>query len=514
MKPTNRGIFILLFIVSLVVLLRTAWLNDDAFITLRVADNWINGYGLTFNPPERVQAYTHPLWMFAMTLVYLLVRDGFFTLIILSLGVSLVTLALFFKTSDDLYAVCFGWGALMLSKSFVDFSTSGLENPATHLIILLFATIFLRIDSSLRPARLFVLFLLAGLAALNRIDSLLIFIPALIYLALRQGQDDITLRARLGIGAAGFGIFLLWEIFALFYYGFLFPNTYYAKLHAGVPQNFLFHQGIIYYINSIAWDPITLVVVFAALVFAFLQQDAKPRLIACGIILYLFYVLSIGGDFMSGRFFSAVFFASAILLARFFSQFTLQQKYIFAVIVLFLGILSPRGIVATFLNINDKVKLDEYSGITDEREVYFEGTSLMTLNRAFDMPQYMFADWGRQYRAEGKRVIVAGAAGMVGYFGGPNLHVIDTFALADPVLARMPIKNPYARIGHFERDLPKGYVETVESGTNQIANPNLAEYYEKMQFIVTGNLFLPGRIKTIWEMNMGQYDYLMQKATK
>jgi len=28
------------------VLLRTAWLSDDAFITFRVIDNFVNGYGL------------------------------------------------------------------------------------------------------------------------------------------------------------------------------------------------------------------------------------------------------------------------------------------------------------------------------------------------------------------------------------------------------------------------------------------------------------------------------------
>ena len=128
--------------------------------------------------------------------------------------------------------------------------------------------------------------------------------------------------------------FLLWELFALFYYGFLFPNTYYAKLHAGLPQAWMFNQGILYFINSISWDPITLIVIFTGIIFAFLQPDIKPRLIASGIVLYLFYILYIGGDFMTGRFFSAVFFASVILLVHFFSQFTTQQKYILAGIII------------------------------------------------------------------------------------------------------------------------------------------------------------------------------------
>ena len=38
------------------IFLANAWLGDDAYITFRVVDNFLNGYGLTFNPDERVPA--------------------------------------------------------------------------------------------------------------------------------------------------------------------------------------------------------------------------------------------------------------------------------------------------------------------------------------------------------------------------------------------------------------------------------------------------------------------------
>lgn len=509
MKQSNRALFSLLFIVSLTVFLRMAWLNDDAFITLRAVYNWVHGYGLTFNPPERVQAYTNPLWMFLMTVMYLIVRDGYFTLILLSLITSLVVIYFFVtKVSDDIPAVLFGWAILMLSKSFVDFSGSGLENPATHLILIVFLYYFFQTEFPASPRRIFLLFLLACAATLNRMDSLLFFMPALVYIFWKQHSfRDIRQMA------LGFTPFVLWEIFSLFYYGFPFPNTFYAKLGAGVPQNMLFNQGALYFLNSLTWDPITLVVVFIALVVAFGNEDWKFKSAAAGVALYLFYIFYIGGDHMTGRFFSAVIFASVVLLVKSMTWIPSQQKYLFIGVILFLGFISPRGTVATFLNKNDKVVLDQYNGISDEREVYFPGTSLTSLSRAFKM-QFPFAETGQKYGAEGKHVTVEGAIGMTGYFGGPNLHVIDIYALADPVLARMPINNPYARIGHFERDLPQGYVETFESGKNEIANPHLAEFYEKMNFITTGDLFLPGRLKTIWEMNTGQYNYLILKAMK
>src|ERR1044072_5834284 len=52
--------------VFFVILFRTAWVSDDAFITFRTVDNLLNGYGLRWNVVERVQSYTHPLWMFAI----------------------------------------------------------------------------------------------------------------------------------------------------------------------------------------------------------------------------------------------------------------------------------------------------------------------------------------------------------------------------------------------------------------------------------------------------------------
>jgi len=54
------------------VLLTFATTPDDAFITLRYAANLIHGYGLTFNPGQRVQGFTSPLGLGVAILVYAL----------------------------------------------------------------------------------------------------------------------------------------------------------------------------------------------------------------------------------------------------------------------------------------------------------------------------------------------------------------------------------------------------------------------------------------------------------
>ncbi|MDP7573157.1 MAG: hypothetical protein QF391_16270, partial [Myxococcota bacterium] len=45
------------------VVIAQAWVSDDAFITFRVIDNFVHGYGLRWNVDERVEVYTHPLWL-------------------------------------------------------------------------------------------------------------------------------------------------------------------------------------------------------------------------------------------------------------------------------------------------------------------------------------------------------------------------------------------------------------------------------------------------------------------
>ena len=57
----------LLTLTFLAMLIRTAWLSDDALITLRSVLNVTHGFGLRFNIDERVQTYTHPRWLAILT---------------------------------------------------------------------------------------------------------------------------------------------------------------------------------------------------------------------------------------------------------------------------------------------------------------------------------------------------------------------------------------------------------------------------------------------------------------
>ncbi|OQB39166.1 MAG: hypothetical protein BWY09_01167 [Candidatus Hydrogenedentes bacterium ADurb.Bin179] len=89
---------------------------------------------------------------------------------------------------------------------------------------------------------------------------------------------------------------------------------------------------------------------------------------------------------------------------------------------------------------------------------------------------------------------------------------MDQLALSDPLLARLPAMSAQMlRIGHLERPIPDGYLETLMTGENQLQDRNLAAYYDKLRLVTRGPLFSWERLKTIVEMNLGKYDHLIDK---
>jgi arabinofuranosyltransferase len=102
-------------------------------------------------------------------------------------------------------------------------------------------------------------------------------------------------------------------------------------------------------------------------------------------------------------------------------------------------------------------------------------------------------------RTAGRRVVVEDSVGYRGFFAGPGVHIVDRFALCDPLLARLaPL--PGQRIGHFARAVPDGYVETLASGTNRLSSAGLAAYYDRIRLIVAGPIWSLSRFKAMVEV--------------
>lgn len=504
MKNARLGLIVLLALIFIALLLRTGWVADDAFITMRTVDNFTHGYGLTWNTDERVQAYTHPLWMFLLTGAYLVTHDAYWATLGLSLLFSALTMAVFLAGSPaGEGSLLLGGAILLLSNAFVDYSTSGLENAGSHLIAIAFAILYLRERQSFSDRDVFLLSLLAGLAAFNRTDTLFIFIPALAFILL----SGPSLR-RAALVLAGFTPFILWEIFSLIYYGFLLPNTYYAKLNTGIAESILLRRGLLYFLNSLLRDPLTLIVIGWALFFSF-AGDRKERILAGGIVAYLAYIAYIGGDFMSGRYFSLPLLLSAYLLVRHLRLASPTYQGIALALVIALGLVAP---VPSFLQPTQFSA--NFAGVDDEQAWYYPYTGLSHLAPHHPLPDQE-QEWvvlGRRLRETGQKVYVVPVTGFIAYYAGPQVHIIDRFALGDALLARLPIPaDSNWRAGHFKRYLPMGYEATFSKGQNNIKDPSLAEYYDHLSQIIRGPIWSKERWLAIWRMNTGGYEYLIQQ---
>ena len=108
------NIFLISFL--FLIILRNAWICDDAYITFRTVDNFIHGHGLTWNLAERVQAYTHPLWMMIISFFYLFTKEIYYTVIFLSLTLCALT---FFYLSKKIYCLNFKYFIFLYCFSYI-----------------------------------------------------------------------------------------------------------------------------------------------------------------------------------------------------------------------------------------------------------------------------------------------------------------------------------------------------------------------------------------------------------
>lgn len=502
-----------------IVLVRTAWVCDDSYITFRTVDNFVNGYGLRWNVDERVQSYTNPLWMFLVAGLYALTGEIYLSVIALSIVLSVSAVALVvLGAARSSASAWISLAVLLSSKAFIDYSTSGLENPLTYLLSAVFFIFYARREDA-DGRRVFLVSLVAALAALNRMDTILLFLPALAYL----GAKTAPRRALVSV-IAGFAPLLIWELFSLVYYGFPFPNTAYAKLDTGIRQTDLIAQGIRYLANSLSADPPALLAVVAGVVTPFVIRKERVLPLSAGIVLYVFYAVWVGGDFMSGRLLAVPFFWSAALVAQLPFHTKGAAAAVAGILVLFF--VSPSAPLLSGGDFGEDypalaLARDGFRsthGIADERRFYYPDAGLLPYLRAGRpaiWPRLAWVDQALELRESGRTFALTDVDGFAGFFSGPRVHLLDVMALGDPLLARLPVADPRSwRIGHFQRTVPEGYPETIVTGSNKIRDRNTAVFYDKLSLITQGPLFDPARLEAVWEMNLGKYDNLLKRSTK
>ena len=495
---------LLLLSLFLWLCIRSAWLCDDSYISLRILKNFYSGDGLTWNPGQRVQAFSHPLWMLCLYFAGKIYGNLFLANIGLSVILSICSLFLispdhripFLKSLIMLLPM----GLLLFSKGFVDYTSSGLENPLSYF---LFGLIYLQVSRQ-KPRFSKKLYLLVALTVLNRMDTVLLLLPLLLY---QWYQSPVqTIRKAL----PGIMLLFAWLAFATFYFGFPLPNTYYAKLHSLYSPGDYITRGQEYYVAQLNYDPITFVIISFGVVLGQFHRSNLVKCLSLGILLYLFYIFRIGGDFMLGRFFALPAYTSAFLIFCFFRDAKLRFSISFtALISVVCGAYLQYPTV--FVPLQDARSDYRPKGllrhtITDERAAYYEVNGLLSARRSWPkvkpnanpnpLPEVRCLGLGR-----------------TGLKADPKQVIVDYCALTDPFLARLPaIYDPDWEIGHVRRYIPEGYLDSIYYHENRFTDSAMAMLWDDIHLVSYGNLWSMARLQAIWRLQTFTYDIDIEKS--
>ncbi len=533
-RSITRLLVLVAWATVLAVFLKNAWVSEDAYIAFRSVEQLFAGHGLRWNPHERVQVFTSPLWMMLLVSARLFTHNLFLAALALSAGCLGVLLFLTQRLMRSPLHFVVACAVLVCSRTFFDFTSSGLEHPLAYVLIALAFGLYARAvsgdpDASGPDRGATAFFFALGLAALCRHDLLTVLLPPaadLLWTRRRGGWRHV-----LTLAAIATAPLIAWSAVSLFYYGFPFPNTAYAKLNVGIPRVDLMWRGLQYLVITAQMDPITGAVLGAAFVRLALAGRSAQRWWAVGIATNLAYVVSVGGDFMLGRFLSFSFLVAVLAVGHWGPGFEWRRLGVearFSVRRPGRVALALAGALALYAAINPRTPVrtgpsysDElyYGDVADERGFYFQSTSLwqyalwrfMGDEAAHGFPAHRFAKTAEKMRNGHYTCVVTGNVGMTGYGVSLDTIIIDPFALTDPLLARLPAESN-SRIGHYTRPIPEGYDLTVCGRPAAIKDAGINAFQKRLALITQAPLLAPGRLRTIVAMNLGLYDKYLRNA--
>lgn len=434
MRPQSRQFAIVVTACGMLLGLGTAWMRvwlcDDAFISFRYARHLVDGQGLVFNPGEHVEGFTNLSWtLWTAAGMWLGVAPETWS-VVWGMACHAATLLLLLHLHRRLSSGGLPVALLVFAvhPDAAVWATSGLETSLFSLLVL--ATFCLALAK--RPAAAGAI---AALAALTRPEGMLF---AAVFGGGLMALSDRRLRAGAAFAAAFALLWLPATAWRVSYFGHFFPNTYYAK-----SGDLAWYSQGWYYVESFfrrSW-PLALGLAFALAT----RRPARATLLAAAAtLLYLFYLVRVGGDFMYARLVMPVVPLLAVLLEIAVARLRRPVAAAVATLAAMAGVaLTPAPATGDAW----------YHGIADEWEHYtftlddWAGESrrrAAVLHRYFDGLPITMAFMGREAR--------------IVYYAEPRVAIEAETGLTDAAVAHQRLERR-GRVGHEKHATPAYLVE-------------------------------------------------------
>ncbi len=429
----NRTPLTISFVISIGFLLLYSyifrhWIYDDAFITFRYAQNFIQGHGFVYNIGERTEGYTSFLWLLLVAIGEYLGQPAIFSQV-LGIGFAVLVMCLLLLSPiliQEINGKTAAVATLLTTVNgvFNPWPISGIETTFFTCLLITsigFFSFAMKRDSSKLYCTAGILF---ALLSMTRPEGLIITGTVILFLGIKK-KDMKSLIALLVPFLLIYGMYFEWRYM---YYGYLFPNTFYAKVGTRLSQ---LTFGLIYTLNFTLYFIPWFIVVATHL----LQKLRAPTrntfftLSTTLCLIWTLYVVIVGGDYMhSFRFFAPLVPILGLITAHIFTHKIRDNRQLFLVIsstLLFhftIFLLEPRFSTGLYYD----------TVASDGKEVGL---------------------WIQKNTPE-STVIAVNTAGSTVYYA--QRHAIDMLGLNDTYLAHLPQEETWKGSGYVGHEIGDG----------------------------------------------------------
>ncbi len=429
------------------------WVCDDAFITFRYSRNLARGLGPVFNIEEKVEGYTNFLWMAFLALPeyfnfdLMLITDISGILFYAGILLFIFLISRSLNPSDGIAnAVPVAMIGYAFHKHGWIYATSGLET--SFFMFLLLAGYYFMITARNLYNRQIAVTLLV-LSAMTRPDGLLYLGMGIVYNEIKAFKESrnisLLLKDAFLTNLPVILIFIPYWIWRYNYYGWLFPNTYYAKSgdlsywKQGIRYTFLYFKS--YWLLLILL--LSIPVYLAGKLNEWRKLDNKTLaffiLLLIPSVISIFYYTKIGGGFMFARFLIPATPLMYLMIEYTLTRLTKRSLHIFILLFIITGSVMRYD---PYKN----TKIPSIHGVFEEFKLY---------NRAQIKSQKIIFEKLQPY-FKNARISFYGSQAMIAYFLDPYYALEATTGLTDEYLAHKSI-NARGQTGH-EKNASREYL--------------------------------------------------------